>query len=239
MYFKEKKEVIKMIIEIWSDFACPFCYIGKRRFEQALSEFKYKDDVRVIYKSFLLDPNAPKTTNKTALEELAESKGISIEEAKKQYEHVTKMAKTVNLNYNLDKIRATSTIDAHRLVKYADSKINVSDLIESLYDAYFVQGLNLSDYHVLANIATNFNLVREEVIEMLNSNRFLDKVEKDIFDARNIGVTSVPTFVANRKKGVSGALKSELLLNFLIESYEKDEDLVIFADDSSCGIDGC
>lgn len=213
-----------MIIEIWSDFACPFCYIGKKRFEEALNEFEHKDKVKVIYKSFILDPNAQKVTNKTATEELALSKGISVRDATRAYLNVVKLAETVGLTYNIDKIQATNTFDAHRLVKWAESKIDTSPLIESLYKAYFIDGLNLADKEVLSDIADKFGLNKDDALNMLNSEGFLDNVEEDIEEARTLGVTSIPTFISNRTKGITGALRTELFLKFLNDSYEESKD---------------
>lgn len=228
-----------MIIEIWSDFACPFCFIGKKRFEEALNEFDYKDDVKVIYKSFLLDENAPKETELTALEQLAESKGIGVEEARLMYNNVVNMAKTVGLNYNLYKIIPTSTFDAHRLLKWAETKIDVSNLVNRLYEGYFVNGLNLSDINTLIMIASKVGLDSKEALEILSSNLYTKEVINDIKDAGQLNVRSVPTFIVDRKVGISGAMKKERFLDFLNKSYVKEEKIKIISAEGSCDTDKC
>lgn len=228
-----------MIIEIWSDFACPFCFIGKKRFEDALKEFKYKDDVKVIYRSFLLDNNAPKHTELSALEQLSASKGISLSDARVMYGNVVNMAKSEGLNYNLDTIVPTSTLNAHRLLKWAENKIDVSVLVNKLYEGYFIKGLNLSDINTLVEIASDVGLDTNEASNVLNNNLFNKEVKKDIELAIKLDVKSVPTFIVDRKVGLSGAMKKERFLKFLNTSYLKKEKIEIVSTKGSCDGDGC
>lgn len=230
-----------MKIEIWTDFACPFCYIGKKRFEQALDNFHGKDKVEVIYKSFILVPDAPKETNLSAIEELAKSKGIPKEQAKMSYEHVVRMAKTENLEYNLDTIKAVSTNDAHRLMQWAKGFGKERELSTALFDGYFVTGKNLADYNTLAEIALSVGLDPKKAREVLEFDQYLDLVEKDISDASMLGVHSVPTFVVNREYGVSGAQREEYFTKMLEEAYQEmyPSKIKITKDDSACGPDGC
>lgn len=228
-----------MLIEIWSDFACPFCFIGKKRFEEALGEFLYKDDVKVIYKSFLLDQNAPKKSKLTALEQLSQSKGISLKDAKSMYNNVANMAKTVGLNYNIDKIVPTSTLDAHRLLKWAETKINVSTLIDKLYEAYFIKGFNLSDKNTLVKISEEVGLNSKEVFEVLSGNLYTKEVMNDIEEASKLGVSSVPTFIIDRKAGLSGAMKKEIFLDLLNKSYNKKKKIEIISSEESCDSENC
>lgn len=231
--------MIKMLIEIWSDFACPFCYIGKKRFEEALNDFKYKDQVKVLYKSFLLDPNAPLETKLSALEQLSQSKGVSIEDATLMYENVINMAKTVGLNYNVDKIVPTSTLNAHRLLKWAETKIDAKELVDKLYEGYFVKGYNLSDINTLSNIALEVGLNKDEALTVLNSNQYLDIVKNDILDASNIGIQSVPTFIVDREVGLSGAMRKEIFLDLLNDSFKKHQDIKIISSEGTCTTDNC
>ena len=230
-----------MKIEIWSDFACPFCYIGKKRFEEALDKFPHKDKVEVVYKSFILDPNAPKETNLSGVEELAKSKGITVDRAQEMYDHVIKMAKTVGLNYNMDIMKATNTNDAHRIMQWAKQFGKSRELTNKLFSAYFIEGLNLSNPDTLVKIIDDLGLDGKKAKAVLEFMEYENEVENDILDAQRLGVKSVPTFVVNREFGVSGAQREEYFLNMLNETYEKMNltKLNIEDDGSACGPDGC
>ncbi|PKK89424.1 MAG: disulfide bond formation protein DsbA, partial [Tenericutes bacterium HGW-Tenericutes-7] len=142
-----------MKIEIWSDFACPFCYIGKKRFEQALNEFKHKDQVEVIYKAYQLNPNAPKVMEGTAYESFAKGHGTTPELAKQKFEMFTQNAKTVGLDYRYDIIQMTNTFDAHRLAKWSNQFGKEDTLTNRLMKAYFTDGLNIADLKTLEDLA--------------------------------------------------------------------------------------
>lgn len=228
-----------MKIEIWSDFACPFCYIGKRRLEEALNEFEHKDKVEVIYKSFIIDPNAPKSTKLSGVEELAKSKGIPVEQARAMYNNVVKMAETVGLKYDLDKMQATSTKDAHALLQWAKTLGKDHLIVEKLYDGYFITGKNLADIDTLIDIAAEVGLDSIKSKEVIELALYEDTVINDIKQADELGIRSVPTFVFDRKFGVSGAQKKENFLQALNDAYKESNKLEINADDTACGIDGC
>lgn len=208
-----------MKIEIWSDVMCPFCYIGKRRFERALEQFP--GEVEVEWKSFQLDPSMKTNPNQSVNEMLAERKGWSMEYARDANKHVTEMAKAEGLEYDMDKAVVANSFDAHRLIQLAKSK-HLGDLAEeALFRSYFTEGKNIDDRDTLLAIGGEIGLDAGEVKAVLSGTAFTMEVNADIEDARRIGVTGVPFFVANRKFAVSGAQHSETFVQFL-EQAAKD-----------------
>jgi len=231
-----------MKIEIWSDFACPFCYIGKKRFEEALHTFKHKDKVEVIYKAYQLNPQAPKVMKGTAYESFAKGHGTTVEQAKERFKMFTQNAKSVGLTYNYDIIQMTNTFDAHRLAKWANTKGLEDQLTSRLMKAYFTDGLNLADYETLANLATEVGLSKEEALQILNENSYKDQVTTEQQEARQIGVQGVPFFVLNRKYGISGAQQTEYFKQALEQIWAEENPLQTLndQDDSqACDHDEC
>lgn len=231
-----------MKIEIWSDFACPFCYIGKKRFEEALHTFKHKDKVEVIYKAYQLNPQAPKVMKGTAYESFAKGHGTTVEQAKERFKMFTQNAKSVGLTYNYDIIQMTNTFDAHRLAKWANTKGLEDQLTSRLMKAYFTDGLNLADYETLANLATEVGLSKEEALQILNENSYKDQVTTEQQEARQIGVQGVPFFVLNRKYGISGAQQTEYFTQALEQIWAEENPLQTLndQDDSqACDHDEC
>lgn len=213
-----------MKIEVWSDYVCPFCYIGKRRLEEGLSKFDHRDQVEVEYKSFELDPNAPKNSGKNIHEALSEKYGMSLEEAKKMNESVGEQAASVGLAFHFDKMVPTNTFDAHRLTKYAKTKGKDSDLTEMLLYAYFTESIDLGDHNELADIAEKAGLDREEVLSVLNDEQaFADDVRYDQQIAQQIGVRGVPFFVINQKYTISGAQPPETFLGALEKVWQEEK----------------
>jgi len=205
----------KITVEIWSDVVCPFCYIGKRNFEDALNQFENRDEVEIIWKSFQLNPNTPKNLKKSSYEYLAESKGITLNKSKEMHENVIKMAKKVGLHYNYDQAIVANTFDAHRLLQFAKTKNLGDDAKENLLKAYFIEGKNLGDSSALAELGIAIGLTMDDVKESLTNPLYAEKVLADIQEAQNLGITGVPFFVINRKFGISGAQPSEVLLENL------------------------
>ncbi|QWB96333.1 DsbA family oxidoreductase [Mycoplasmatota bacterium] len=230
-----------MKIEIWSDFACPFCYIGKTRFEQALNEFKQKNDVEVVYKAYQLNPNAPKEMKGDAIESFAKSHGMSVSDAKQRFTMFEQNAKTVGLTYNYDIIQMTNTFDAHRIAKYANQFGLEPKLTTRLMKAYFTDGKNLSDKNTLVELAVEVGLNEAEVKTVLDENKFADQVQAEIMEARQVGVQGVPFFVINRKYGVSGAQQKEYFLQALQKIYEEEKPIQTLASDDAgaCGDEEC
>jgi predicted DsbA family dithiol-disulfide isomerase len=230
-----------MKIEIWSDFACPFCYIGKTRFEQALNEFKQKNEVEVIYKAYQLNPNAPKEMVGDAVESFAKGHGMSVSDAKQRFTMFEQNAKSVGLTYNYDIIQMTNTFDAHQIAKYANQFGLEPKLTTRLMKAYFTDGKNLSDKNTLIELAKEVGLDGDEVKAVLDKNQFADQVKAEIMEARQVGVQGVPFFVINRKYGVSGAQQKEYFLQALQKIYEEEKPIQTLEseDAGACGDEEC
>lgn len=231
-----------MKIEIWSDFACPFCYIGKVRFEEALESFKHINKVEVIYKAYQLNPDAPKVMKKSAYESFAEGHGMTPAQAKERFNMFTANAKTVGLTYNYDKVQMTNTFDAHRLAKWANTKGKENELTSRLMKAYFTDGLNIADYETLSNLASEVGLSKEEARSVLDKNEFKDQVKLEQQEARQIGVQGVPFFVLNRKYGVSGAQQTAYFKQALEQIWAEENPLQTLGDQDesqSCDHDEC
>lgn len=214
-----------MKIEIWSDFVCPFCYIGKRRLENALDKFEYKNEVELVFRSFELDPNAKKEYKESIHELIANKYGIPVEQAKASNDQLILQAKALGLDYNFDDLKPTNTFDAHRLVHFAKTYGKDKELTERLLKAYFVDSLNLSDHNVLSELASEVGVDGAKVLMVLESDEYTSEVRLDEQTASNIGVTGVPFFVFNNKYAVSGAQPPELLLEVLekVKSEELSE----------------
>jgi protein disulfide-isomerase len=207
-----------MQVEIWSDIMCPFCYIGKRKFEAALEKFPKKNEVEIIWKSYQLDPNIKEQPGKDIYTYLAEAKGQTKEWSIKMHENVVNMAKSVGLEYNFDKAVVANSFDAHRVIQLA-KKHGLGDAIEErLFKAYFTEGKNFADHETLAAIGEEIGLNREEILRVLNSKDLADNVHSDVEEGRRLGLQGVPFFVFNRKIGVAGAQDSTVFLQALEEA---------------------
>jgi predicted DsbA family dithiol-disulfide isomerase len=204
-----------MHIELWSDFACPFCYIGKRRFEAALEAFEHKDEVKVTYMAYQLNPDAPTIMTKNAYETFASSHHMTPDQAKQRFDMFTKNAKTVGLEYNYDIIQMTNTFDAHRLAKWAATKGLEPAITERFMKAYFTEGKNLAEAKTLSDLALEVGLDRDEALEILGSDAYKDTVRSQIAEGHRVGVQGVPFFVLDRTYGVSGAQQTEYFLQAL------------------------
>jgi len=202
-------------VEIWSDVMCPFCYIGKRKFEQALEQFPGNDAVEVEWKSFQLNPDMKTEPSKSINEYLAEHKGISLARAKEMNEHVTAMAAEVGLTYDLGRAVVANSFDAHRLSHFAKKHGRQDAVEERLFKAYFTEGKNTADHGTLVSLAVEAGLNAEEVRAMLAGTEFSDDVNRDIYEASQVGARGVPFFVFDNKYAVSGAQPSELFLQVL------------------------
>ncbi len=194
-----------MKVEIWSDVMCPFCYIGKRKFEAALAQFAAKNLVEVEWKSFQLQPDLKTDATKNTVEHLAETKGWPLLYAQQMTQQVTDMAAEVGLHYDLDKAVVANSLDAHRLSHLA-KKYGVQDALEeALFKAYFTDGKNTADHAVLKQLAMSAGIPEAAIEQVLSTNAYTNEVRQDIADAQRIGVRGVPFFVMGHKYAVSGA----------------------------------
>ncbi|WP_010677847.1 DsbA family oxidoreductase [Bacillus timonensis] len=212
-----------MKIEVWSDFVCPFCYIGKRRLEEALEQFPNRDQVEVEFKSFELDPNAKLYSGQSIHELLASKYGTSVAQAQQMNENVGQQAEGVGLKYDFEKMKHTNTFDAHRLAKYAATIGKEKELTELLLHSYFEEGKLISDHDVLADLAESVGIARGEVLDVLrDEKKFANEVRIDEAIAQQIGVTGVPFFVINQKYSISGAQPTSTFLGALQQVWKEE-----------------
>lgn len=207
-----------MKVEIWSDVMCPFCYIGKRKFEAALAQFSRRDEVEIVWKSFQLNPALQTDPGKSVQQSLAESKGWSMEQAGQAMAYVTQVARSVGLTYHFEKAVVANSFDAHRFTHLAKTKALQNEAEEGLFAAYFTKGENTADPEILARIGADIGLDAGEVKQTLEGNDFAIAVRADMDEARELGITGVPFFVFNRKYAVSGAQDTSLFLEVLEKS---------------------
>jgi len=228
-----------MDVEIWSDIACPWCYVGKRRFEAALARFEHRDDVRVTWRSFELDPAAPAEREGERAERLAEKYGMSVERALEMERQMTDTAAGEGLDFRFDLARSGSTFDGHRVVHLAGEHGLQDAMKERLLRAYFGEGQLMSDRETLVRLAVEVGLDEDEVRGMVASDRFAEEVRDDERTAHAFGISAVPTFVVDRSIGVSGAQPPEALLELLREGWARRAPApVMVAGGEACGVDG-
>lgn len=209
-----------MKIEIWSDFSCPFCYIGKNRLEKALESFSHPEDLEVVFRSFELDPGAPRDTESSIHELLAVKYGLSLEQAKESNQNVAAQAKTEGLTYRFDTIIPTNTFDAHRLMHYASEQGKAREMSERLFRAYFTDSLHIGDRDTLARLAQEIGLNEQEVSNILERNDYAEQVREDEREARQLGIRGVPFIVFRGKYAVSGAQPLEIFQGALQRAWE-------------------
>lgn len=228
-----------MKIDIWSDIRCPFCYIGKRKFENALEKFPHNNSVEVNWHSFELDPTLKTNTEINATEHLASIKGIPKSRAEEMNQYVAKMAEEVGLRFTFDKNVVANSFKAHRLIQLAKTK-GLSDAAEeALFKAHFTEGKNIDDKKTLEDIALGIGLRSEEVNKFLNSDSFTKEVRQDEMQAQTFGIHGVPFFIFNDKYAVSGAQPSETFLEVMNKTWEEfKEKPLIIQEGESCSVEG-
>jgi predicted DsbA family dithiol-disulfide isomerase len=228
-----------MNVEIWSDIACPWCYVGKRRFEAALTAFEHRDDVTVTWRSFELDPAAPRERGGDRAVHLAEKYGVSVERAIEMQDHMTKVAAGDGLDFRFDIARSGNTFDAHRVLHLAAEHGAQDAMKERLMRAYLTEGELVGDPEALERLAVEAGLPRQAVLEVLASDRYAAEVRKDERTAAELGIHAVPFFVVDRALGASGAQPPEVLGEMLRRGWEARPRLAVVADGAACGPDGC
>jgi predicted DsbA family dithiol-disulfide isomerase len=204
-----------MQVEIWSDVICPWCYIGKRRFESALAGFAHRDEVQVIWRSFELDPSAPRQQPGTQVELLARKYGVSLQEAAAMNARVSGIAAEIGLEYHLENARRGNTFDAHRLLHFAASRQLGDRATERIMHAYFSEALTVGDRAALARLAPEFGVAESDALAMLESDAYADAVRADEARAAAFGISGVPFFVFDEKSGISGAQPVEVFAEAL------------------------
>jgi len=212
-----------MTINIWSDVRCPFCYIGKHKFENALKQFPHKDQVRVIWRSFELDPDLQTRTDISTLDYLAEHKMINKAQAEEMTQYVAQAAQEVGLQFDTRKNVVANTFKAHCLIQLAQSKNRGDAAEELLFQSHFTKGENVDDEATLLRIASDIGLDLKEVNDALHTDTYARKVRNDEEEARIMGIRGVPFFVFNDQYAVSGAQPEAVFLNALNQSWNAFE----------------
>jgi predicted DsbA family dithiol-disulfide isomerase len=211
-----------MKVEIWSDMVCPFCYIGKKHFEEALRQFSHKDEVEVVWKSFELNPDAKRDYESGFYTMLAGKFNTTPDKAKTMNQRVIKMASDAGLTFNMDNAIPTNSFDAHRLVHLA-AKHGLQDKAEDkIFSAYFTEAKHIGNKETLKNIAVDIGLNAEETDKTLSSEEYSYEVRTDEDEAHELGVSGVPFFIFNRKYAVSGAQPVELFSEVLQEVWDEE-----------------
>jgi protein disulfide-isomerase len=212
----------KMQVEVWSDISCPFCYIGKRQYETAIKQFVGQEHIELIWKSFQLDPSiaVDEESGVTITQYLAKRKGLSVAQVEAMNKNVELMAKNAGLDYKLSSTKVFNSYKAHRLIQLAKSKGLGDEVEEALFQANFVHNKNLGQPEELIEIGRQIGLSEADVNEALGNEVYAEKVDHDLQEARQLGISGVPFFVFDRKYGVSGAQRVEVFLETLNKSFD-------------------
>nr|WP_299204825.1 DsbA family oxidoreductase [uncultured Brumimicrobium sp.] len=232
-----------MKVEIWSDVMCPFCFIGKRNFETALEQFKDKEHIEVVWKSFQLDPSIPEVAKDSYEDYLIENKGMPRAQVKGMLDNVTQSAKQVGLEYNFDKAVMVNSLSAHKLLQLAKTKGLGNEAEEVLFRAFFTEGKNIADLATLTALGKEIGLEENEIQSAMKDEKYTELVKADIQEARQVGVQGVPFFVLDRKYAVSGAQPAQAFLESLTQAYtewrEKNPEIKLkVTEGQSCAPDG-
>jgi predicted DsbA family dithiol-disulfide isomerase len=231
-----------MRVEIWSDVVCPWCYVGKRRFEQALASFPHRDEVEVVWRSFELDPAAPAGRTEGQAAHLAQKYGRTLEQAQDMLDSMTATAAQEGLDFRFDVMRGGSTFDAHRLLHLAAERGVQDALKERLLRATFTEGEPVSDPETLVRLAAEAGLDADEARAVLRSGRYADEVRADQRDAQRFGISAVPFFVVDRTYGVSGAQPAAVLRQVLDRAWADSRPVQLVTTGASgpgCDGDAC
>ena len=228
-----------MHVEIWSDIACPWCYVGKRRFEAALAAFEHRDEVRVTWRSFELDPSAPREREGDGAAHLARKYGTSREQALAMHQRMTATAAEDGLDFRFDLARGGNTFEAHRLVHLAEAHGVQDAMKERLMRAYLTEGELMSDAATLERLAVEVGVPADAVRQMLATDRYAAEVRDDERTATSLGITAVPFFVIDRRIGAAGAQPPEVLGELLRRGWAERPAIPVVATGDTCGVDGC
>ena len=232
-----------MKVEIWSDIVCPFCYIGKRKFEKALKDFEHKDKIEIVWRSFQLDPEAKPVPGQSVHQYLAKRKGVSPAEGKQMNDYMAGIAREEGLHYDFDKAIVTNTMDAHRLSHLALKQGKQNEMEERLFAAYYTEGQDLGNRDTLVKLAGEMGMDQEEARKMLESDQYIQEVQQDQYEAQQVGARGVPFFVFNNRYAVSGAQPPEVFLQTMQRTWaetEKPKPTPIAGDPNAeaCNLDG-
>ena len=227
-----------MKVEIWSDVVCPWCYVGKRRFEQALERFEHPDDVEIVWRSFELDPSSPRVRTESHAEHLAKKYGVSSAQVEAMDARLIGEAKKEGLDFRLAESKGGNTFDAHRLIHFAGESGRGGEMQERLMTAYFTEGVAIGERAELVRLAAEVGLEEAAVKAMLSSEQFASDVRDDQARARALGISGVPFFAIDERYGVSGAQPADVLLDVLRQAYVNEQMVLVGGDDADSCADG-
>ncbi|HET8864429.1 MAG TPA: DsbA family oxidoreductase [Gracilimonas sp.] len=210
-----------MKIEIWSDIACPFCYIGKRHLEKALQQLP-EIDAEITWKSFELDPNAPVNSELDIYDTLAKKYGRDRRWAEQMNANMVNMASKAGLSFDMESVKPTNTFNAHQLIHLAKEEGKQDEMKEALLSAYFSEGKHVGKLETLSEIAGEVGIEQQKARNILENNSYSNKVVKDVEEAHSLGVQGVPFFYINEKYGLSGAQPVEVFVEVLTEITQKN-----------------
>ena len=230
-----------MKVLYWSDYACPYCYIGETHLKKAIANLGLNDQVDIEMLAFELDPDASKTCTGRTVDRFAKKYGLSVSKAQERIDGISRMGRETGLDFRYAETRYTKTFDAHRLTKLAQSKsAELADRLEErLYKAYFTESLELSDHAVLKRIAMEEGMDETEVDAVLQSNQYADDVRLDEREAQRYGVRAVPYFIVGNRYAIPGAMPVEAMertLKDILDEEAKEQNVV---QGMRCGPDGC
>lgn len=229
-----------MIVEYWSDFTCPFCYIAETRMKKALRELGLEKETKVVFKAFQLIPSAKKVPTRNMVESFSHHYRISMEDARARVQYINEMGRAEGLAFNYDTAGNSNTFDSLRLAKLAQTKGDAfaDRFIERMYRAFFEENLILADHDVLRRICDEMGLPGSEVDEVLDGNAFADAVLDDQREAYSFGLSAVPFFAINRRYGIPGAIDTSEMKGILKRAFDEEE-IESVKPGMVCGPDGC
>lgn len=231
-----------MKINIWSDVRCPFCFVGKKKFEKALEKFPHTEKLEINWHSFQLDPQLITQPDVNPYEYFAKAKGITIERAKAMHEGAAMAGKEAGIDFNFDDSKVANSYKAHLLIQLSKTKNLANEMEEALFEAQFLDGKNIDDEETLIQLAKSIGITEDEAKNALQSDELGYLVKQDMQLASQLGINAVPFFVINDKYGISGAQQPELFLEALEKTWEEfssgDKGLQLINSGDSCDIDG-
>lgn len=211
----KKMEAEKIKIEVWSDIVCPFCFVGKKKLEQAITKLAAEDKVEVIWHSFQLDPDFPSDVSMPSAEYLSERKGYPINQIKEMGVQLASQSKEYGIDFKFEKALTFNTLDAHRLLQWSKTLNKSNELKEAFMTTYFTDGVDLSNQENILAVVENIGLPKEKAKEIIESDTFTDEVQNDIYQSRQLGVRGVPYFLFNDKEVISGAQNDSVFENMI------------------------
>ncbi|HEY1023701.1 MAG TPA: DsbA family oxidoreductase [Sphingobacteriaceae bacterium] len=213
----------KMTIEIWSDVMCPFCYLGKKKFETALSQFSGRDNIEVTWKSFQLMPSLRTDPEMAIHDFLSRERGLPAEQMKQLNSQVAAAGREIGLEFNFEKAIVANTYLAHRFLHFTKEHGKQNEAEELLFQAFFRDGKNVDDVNTLAGLGGKLGFDQTAVLDALTHDRYSEDVNRDINEAQQLGIRGVPFFVLDRKYAVSGAQDPSVFLQTIDQAYTEWE----------------